>query len=382
MPRVLLLTASFGEGHNQAARAVAEALERDGVTVKLVDYTEWLHPALRSFAKFSLMQGVQKVPTLYGLFYRSMSRIQPSSSIQKQLNHLGIEHMKACLNSFSPDVVASTFPTPTGVLSELRGLGITTVPNTAILTDYTAHGQWVHESTDIYFVAAESVKRELLQRGVPSSKVLVTGIPIRSKFDDLTVKRLLAEREGLRSSHGFKSGTPLVLIMGGGAGLLADVPAWESMIKRTQAQVAVICGRNPRLYKRLQHLHSNRVRILGYTNRVAEWMAMSDLIVTKPGGITVTEALAMELPMLLYRPIPGQEEGNATFMMKMGAAHLASDVKAAEQFIDQVVADPGQLQVMRNHVKEHRVRGAAERISDLLHRLARGEQVKGSTVRV
>lgn len=382
MPKVLLLTASFGEGHNQAARAVAEALERDGVTVKVVDYTDWLHPALRSFAKFSLMQGVQKVPTLYGLFYRSMSRIQPSSSIQKQLNHLGMTHMKECLSSFEPDAVASTFPTPTGVLSELRGLGVTKVPNAAILTDYTAHGQWVHEHTDVYFVAAESVKRELLQRHVPASKILVTGIPVRSKFDDLTVRHLLAEREGLRLSHGFKPETPLILLMGGGAGLLADVPEWEDLIGRTEAQVAVICGRNTRLYKRLQHLHSDRVRILGYTNRVAEWMAMSDLIVTKPGGITVTEALAMELPMLLFRPIPGQEEGNAEFMVRIGAAHLAADVKAAEDFIKRVVGDPSQLQVMRNHVKEHDVRGAAERISNLLHRLARGEQVTELKVRV
>jgi len=382
VPKVLLLTASFGEGHNQAARAVAEALERDGVTVKLVDYTEWLHPALRSFAKFSLMQGVQKVPTLYGFFYRSMSRIQPSSSIQKQLNHLGITHMKECLGSFQPNVVASTFPTPNGVMSELRAIGFTNVPNAAILTDYTAHGQWVHEYTDLYFVAADGVKRELLARGVSDSKIVQTGIPIRSRFEDGSVQRLLSERQVLRSSYGLRSDVPVLLVMGGGAGLLADVPEWEQVIRRTSAQVVVICGRNQRLYRRLQHLHSDRVRILGFTTRVPEWMAMSDLIVTKPGGITVTEALAMDLPMLLYRPVPGQEEGNARFVVETGSAYVANDVRTAERFIDSMVLNPAELQRMRSRVQQQPVRGAANRIAVALHRLACGEKIVDTALQV
>ncbi|MCF8563432.1 glycosyltransferase [Alicyclobacillus tolerans] len=382
MPKVLLLTASFGEGHNQAARAVAEALERRGVVVKLVDYTEWLHPALRSFAKFSLIQGVKKVPTLYGLFYRSMSRIQPSSSIQKQLNHLGMAHMQQFLKAFRPDVVASTFPTPNGVMSELRATGFTNVPIAAILTDYTAHGQWIHEYTDLYFVATESVKQELMDHGVSPSRIVVSGIPIRSAFNDDAVQTLLQGRKDLRLNQGLRHDLPLILIMGGGAGVLADVSSWESAIRRSKAQFVVICGRNERLYRRLQPLESARVKVLGYTTKVPEWMAMADLIVTKAGGITVTEALAMELPMLVFRPIPGQEEDNASFVLNLGAAHLAQDSKTAHAFIEQCVKDPTVLTDMKSRIQRHKVRGGAERIASVLHQMARGEAVPSPALRV
>ncbi|OFW77695.1 MAG: hypothetical protein A2201_00145 [Alicyclobacillus sp. RIFOXYA1_FULL_53_8] len=113
-----------------------------------------------------------------------------------------------------------------------------------------------------------------------------------------------------------------------------------------------------------------------------EWMAMSDLIVTKPGGITVTEALAMDLPMLLYRPIPGQEEGNARFVVETGAAYLAYDVRTAERFIDSVVQSPSELHRMRSRVQQHHVRGAADRIAVALHKLARGEKIVDTALQV
>lgn len=369
MSKVLLLTASFGDGHNQAAYAVREALERRGLSVRVVDYVEWLHPAVRSFAKFSLLQGVQKVPKLYGLFYRSMSRIEPSSSLQRQLNHFGISHMKQYLRAYDPDVVVSTFPTPTGVLSELRGTGFTQVPNLAIVTDYTAHRQWIQEHTDLYFVATESVKREMVSYGVEPSRVEVTGIPIRSAFDESSAGHLLMQRVDLRHRHGLSTELPLVLMMGGGAGLLGDVSAWEHVVKRVDAQFCFICGHNERLRRRLQVLKSNRVIILGYTHEVDQWMAMSDMIVGKAGGMTVTEALAMELPMLLYRPIPGQEERNARFSVQIGAAQLAYDFRTAARLLAQAVENPGQLERMREAARKVNVRGGADRIADHVMRL-------------
>ena len=371
--KILLLTASFGDGHNQAAYAVAEALERYGAAVKVVDYVEWLHPAIKSFAKFSLMQGVQKVPVLYGLFYRSMSRIEPSSSIQRQLNHLGMSKLRRCLQSFDPDIVASTFPTPTGVMSELLASGLTNRPNVAIVTDYTAHRQWVHDHVDAYFVASDSVKRELVSYGVHASRIEVTGIPILSKFSDCATAQLLEQRGFLRQKQGLHPSQPLITLMGGGGGLLGDIAAWESLIQKTRAQFCIICGRNERLYRRLLPLASERVRILGYTNAVDEWMAMSDLIITKAGGITVTEAFAMELPMLLYRPIPGQEERNARYALQTGAASLAYDVRTAAQFLQSVVDDPETLQRMRAACRQQRLRGGATRIAKTVFRMAKKE---------
>jgi processive 1,2-diacylglycerol beta-glucosyltransferase len=363
--KVLLLTASFGDGHNQAAYAVNEALERRGVTVRVIDYVEWLNPALRSVAKFSLLQGVRKVPELYGLFYRSMSKIPPSSSVQKRLNHLGSEQMLKYLDEFNPDLVASTFPTPTGVMSELRGSGVTDTPNVAILTDYTAHGQWVHKYVDKYFVATETVKSELESCNVDPKYIHVSGIPIRSMFD-YPSEQLSLKRHELRAAYGIKSDSPLILMMGGGAGLLGDITSWEQVIQSSHAQFTIICGRNQRLYKRLSPLASGRVRILGYVSEVDEWMAMSDLIITKAGGITLTESLAMELPLLLYRPIPGQEEKNALYALQAGAARLFNDVDSARLFLDDIMKNPKRLERMKNAACHHKQLGAAEQIAEAL----------------
>lgn len=368
--RALLITASFGDGHNQAAHAVAETLRKHDVTVKVADYTEWLNPALRSFAKFSLIQGVQKAPVLYGLFYRSMSRLNPDSSLQRQLNHLGMAQFKRCLHSFRPDVVASTFPTPNGVLSEMRMNGLTHVPMAAILTDYTVHGQWVQDATDLYCVPTDTAKYELMAHSVDEDHIAVTGIPIREKFSDSSASELLRRRVTHRLGEHLRSDKPLILLMGGGSGLLGDINEWISVMKSIDLQFCVICGRNERLYKKLRHLHSDRVRILGYVTDVDRWMSMSDLIVTKPGGMTLTEALSMELPMLLFRPIPGQEEQNAAFALQSGVAQLAYDVKSASRLLQSFVESPEILRSMRESTKRVRVRDGAARIAELLMDLA------------
>lgn len=361
--KVLLVTASYGEGHNQAAHAVAEALVQRGATAHIVDYTDWLHPAVRSITKFSLMQGVQKVPALYGAFYRSMSRVNPHSSFQRQMHQLGMPQLKRFLKTMQPDVMVSTFPSPSGVLSELREAGYTDLPNAVVLTDYTFNGQWITKHTDRYFVPTESVRRAFIEQGVEADRLLVSGIPIRARFGEDLVRDLLDRRDALRREQGFTEEQPLVLMMGGGAGLLGDPGSWERVIHRSKAQFAIVCGNNARLQKRFAHLASPRVRVLGYASNVEEWMAMADLIVTKAGGITVTEALAMELPMLIYRPIPGQEVANADFAVASGAARLVPDVASAQAFLREVMTDRTVLDEMRGAAGRADVRNAANRIA-------------------
>ncbi len=379
MTRILLLTASFGDGHNQAAHAIEEAMQQSKDTVvKIVDYVDWLHPAVRSFAKFSLLQGVQRIPRLYGLFYKSMSRIEPSSSLQRQLNHLGISQMTSCIKTFKPDVIASTFPTPLGVVSELREIDITSVPSVAIVTDYTAHRQWYHTHVERYFVANDVVRRELMEYGIARDSIEVTGIPIRAKFANHRVQELLKNRIVNRRQAGLREDLPVVLLMGGGGGILGDPSEWEACVERTDAQFVIICGHNEKLFRRFEPLSGERVRVLGYTTDVDHWMSLADIIVTKPGGLTLTEALAMELPVIMFRPIPGQEEHNAAYALGTGAAVLANNVEEAANFIEYVKGQPQQLEKMRQAAKNQNVRGAAERIALSIGELARSQRLQFS----
>jgi len=361
--KVLVLTASFGEGHNQAGIAVSEALRREGVIVKMIDYVEWLNPTFRSVAKFTLIQGVQKMPSLYGLFYKSMSRMKPNSSLQKKLNHLGLTRMKQQLRAFRPDAVVSTFPVPTGIMSELRATKWTEILNVGILTDYTSNGQWVKENIDRYFVPTEDVRLELVARGVPVERISAPGIPVRSKFVQRSMSHLANTRHQLRQKYSLQSGTPLIMLMGGGAGLLGDISDWEKVMRKSSAQFVVICGRNNKLYRKIQSIETDRIRVLGYVSEVDEWMAMSDLIVTKAGGITVTECMTMELPMLLYRPIPGQEDKNAKFAVDNGFAVKAKEFRAARRLIVDLTEHPEKLERMRDSARRTKRPDATELIA-------------------
>jgi processive 1,2-diacylglycerol beta-glucosyltransferase len=220
------------------------------------------------------------------------------------------------------------------------------------------------------------VASELQHHHVPAAKIAVTGIPIRHRFSSESVQALLAERDEHLLKENFEANRPLVLLMGGGAGLLSDVSDWITLLETVDLQFVVICGRNERLYKKLQDLESKRIRVLGYTNEVDRWMAMANLIITKPGGITVTEALAMKLPLLLFRPIPGQEEQNAEFALSIGAAKIAYDVHTVEQLLNDFLASPQALKEMREATKRVEVDGAAEKIAQLLVRL--GDRSKAS----
>src|SRR5579875_173986 len=374
MRRVLLMTASFGSGHNQAAYAVQEALKERDAQVEVVDYVSLLNPALRSFAKFSLIQGVQKAPSLYGLFYKSMSRIDPDSALQRYVNHLGIERMQEYIQYYQPDAIASTFPTPMGVVGELRRTEQIDIPNIAIVTDYTAHRQWYHDHADHFFVATDEVKRDLVSYGVPDSAIDVVGIPLRRKFQAENVMRLLSHRSQLVREMGFREDLPIVLLMGGGSGILADPPLWESFIPESGMQYIIICGQNRRMEKRFSALASDRVHVYGFTSEIDRFMAAADLIVSKPGGLTLTEAITMRLPMLLFRPIPGQEEANARFAEKAGVAVCVRTAREAQEFLMEVKQHPEILERMRMASEHMPTCGAAARIAEKIMLFATGRQ--------
>lgn len=378
MRRVLILTASFGAGHNQAAYAVQEAIRERNAVAEVVDYVSLLNPALRSFAKFSLIQGVQKAPSLYGLFYKSMSRIEPDSPLQRYVNHIGITRIQEYIEFFAPDVIVSTFPTPMGVVGELRRTGEIDIPNVAIVTDYTAHRQWFHEYADHYFVATSEVKTDLVSYGIAQEAIDAYGIPLRRKFNAEAVHDLLTRKESIVTELGLAREKPVVMLMGGGSGVLADASDWETFIPESGMQYIVVCGQNRRMEKRFLTLANHQVKVYGFTSDIDRLMAASDVIVTKPGGLTLTESMTMRVPMILYRPIPGQEEMNAAFATRAGVAVRARTAKEAQRFLRRVRDYPEILKLMKQRAEQMPTAGAADRIADRIMQLASASVVKPS----
>ncbi|CAM3026353.1 glycosyltransferase [Paenibacillus sediminis] len=362
--KILILSGTLGDGHNQAAQAILEAARfyRPGAEVEIVDFLEWTHPYLHTFGKFCYLQWVKGLPSLYGYLYRKTRDDNKLSSLFKSIKSFSTDKMLRLLQEIKPTVVVSTFPGAAAAMSFLKSNLMTDIPTVTVITDYTDHSYWVHPFTDRYIVGAEHVKQALLKHHVPDERIVVTGIPIKLSFT-YSYDRIM-----LRDKYGLDRERPIVLVMGGGDGLigkqfLSFIVANELL---TSVQFIIVCGRNERLRQSLvQELCDvdddirERVLVTGFVNHVHELMALSDLIVTKAGGLTVSEALALELPMILYRPLPGQEQANSAYLVNLGVALEASNASDLKKRLQQVTEDKSLLMELRNHARSNHIKEGA-----------------------
>jgi processive 1,2-diacylglycerol beta-glucosyltransferase len=324
--KILILSGTFGQGHLQAAKALKEAAQLcyPNANPVVIDFISWAHPYMYPISNYLYIKGLKVFPQLYGFFYQKTHPKSAFSSRFQSLFFLGLRKMLQLLDRERPAIVVSTHPFVSGILSKLKEYGLTNIPFVTVITDHTDHSSWIHPYTDLYMVGSNEGKNKLLRLNVPEEKIACTGIPIQTKF--LHSYR----REEFIAKHGLDDHLPTVLIMGGGEGLFGKgfltLPTLESIPETLQ--FIILCGRNEKLKQKLElelKPSKHRIHLFGYVEYVHELMAVSDLIITKPGGVTTSEALAMELPMILYRPLPGQEQENARYLTKYGAAILSEN---------------------------------------------------------
>ena len=329
------MVATYGNGHVQAARALAEAARALAPERRLysLDFFELVNPVLNAAARMAYLYSVRRAPRLWREFYVRTGRIPPDSFLQQRLYHLGIGSIRRVLEAARPSVVVSTHPTPGGVVAQLRREGL--LPDAlavTVVTDYVLHSQWVHPATDLYLVACPEVAAELAERGIPPERVRVTGIPIRPAFAEPV------DRDAARARMGVRPGQCLVVVLTGAFGMMRGAReacrrlAWLAR----PVELVVVCGHDHRLREVLsQELQEapNPARVLGFVDEVRDLMAAADVLITKAGGLTVSEALAAGVPMVIFAPIPGQEEGNAAYLEQRGAARVA---RSPEELADQV----------------------------------------------
>ncbi len=344
---VLIVTASVGAGHDQAARAIgAEIGERyPEARVTIADFMGEDNSLMNSVLKDAYLKMLDLSPAVYDRLYRwsqapgRFPRVGGlvSRALQDSMLRLYVRHR--------PDLVIFTHPFPCLAAAYLRRRGKIAAPLVAVITDFSAHPLWVHEQVDMYFVAARETRAELVRLGVTAERVFPTGIPIDASFGRRSGGYAVAGRLGLAS------GVPTVLIMGGGLGIGPVAEAVRSLDGVARPlQLVVVAGRNAELRRRLQaaaRSAGHRVVVLGYTRRVRELMAAADLLVTKPGALTVSEALSAGLPMVLASPLPGQEEDNAAYLVARKAAVMAGEGDDIGGVVAGLLDDPAELARMR-----------------------------------
>ncbi|QQZ63515.1 UDP-N-acetylglucosamine--LPS N-acetylglucosamine transferase [Paenibacillus sonchi] len=323
--RVLLFSEGFGTGHTGAAYALAEGLKRlsPDVQCRVIELGKFLNPTVAPWILSAYRKTVSSQPKLVGMMYKTQYHKSLNRLTKLALHRIFYTHASQVIEQLKPDLIICTHPLPAAVISRLKRQGLD-VPMYTLITDYDAHGSWINDEANRYLVSTSRVKAILTGRGVSPEKVAVTGIPLHPKFWERSNKTLLRKELGLAD-------IPTVLIMGGGWGLMFGKEVMNSLTARMDDIQLVFCmGSNEKLVAKMRAnplLNHPNVKILGYTSEINKLMDASDLLITKPGGMTCTEGQAKGIPMLFYSAIPGQEEKNCQYFVELGLAEeLDSDV--------------------------------------------------------
>lgn len=317
--KILFLTAAIGGGHVKAAQALMHQMEKQLPCCEtyLVDSLKYINPAIDSLITGTYLHTIKTVPRLYGKLYDLSEKDEFITYLARGFNHKLSSRLTDLLEQYNPDAVVCTHTMPLQMMSWLKKKGLFKMPVIGIVTDFTNHSFWKLEGVDAFIVAHECIKTDMINMGIQGESIHSFGIPVMEDF--LTVK----DRGRLLKDMGLED-KPTLLIMGGSLGFGGLQSMFLSLLKLPRdIQIIAVTGCNKKLQERLEKLaHGTKknVRVLGYSKKISELMDVADLLITKPGGITVSEALAKKLPFLIMTPIPGQEERNASFLIDSGAA--------------------------------------------------------------
>jgi processive 1,2-diacylglycerol beta-glucosyltransferase len=218
-----------------------------------------------------------------------------------------------------------------------------------VVTDFDVHWSWVQKSLDEYFVADNEISARLVNRGIAREHIHVTGIPVCPVFSRTY------DSAACKTSLGLQPDKPTVLLMAGGFGVTKiDDTARRLLSHASHLQLIGIAGRNQQLYASLEKVTKEfpgRFVPVGFTGEVEKYMAASDIVISKPGGLTTSECLALGKPLIIVDPIPGQEEHNATYLLEHGAGVLAYDEVGVIYKLDKIMSKPGKLAQMQDAAK-------------------------------
>lgn len=313
--RILIISASIGTGHTKAAQAIAMQVRRryPEAVVETVDFMADGY-YLNRLIKESYLQMLHLSPNIYDVLYR-WTKSARRFSMQGIMARAMKRNMKELLDTYRPDIVICTHPFPCSAVAYLKKTQYPNLVLTGVITDFAVHQMWIFDEVDLYFIGSADMLMAMVAKGVSRKRVAVTGIPVLSSFSEY-------DRTEPKAKDGRQ--LPNILIMGGGLGMGGVQESLHSLEQIARSlRIVVIAGRNKKLRRKLEKfcLRSHHsIRIYDYTDRIPDLMANAQLLITKPGALTISEALTMELPMILFDPIPGQEIDNARFLEGKGAA--------------------------------------------------------------
>ena len=363
---ILVVTASMGSGHNKAANAVAEAIKRKYPVNKInvIDFMSTETAYFNSLVKDIYLKMLDHTPSVYEFFYKFTSDSTKGSTIQSVFAHAMKKDMRELIKKYEADMVICTHPFPCAAASYLKQTGEINIPLITVMTDFCVHQFWLYKNIDIYFTANDLLKKEMVNQGLLEERIFVTGIPVGYNF------RVDYNRDDLLAKFKLEKDKPVALIMGGGLGLggvknaLCQLEHLEKDI-----QILVITGANVALWSEMNEYaqHSiHKIFVWGYSHNIQEFMSVATFLISKPGALTISEALTRELPMILHDPIPGPEVDNAKFVSDNGAAIWVKHQDTLDAVVREVLSDATILPKLRNNAKVLKKPYASDNIADVI----------------
>ena len=365
--KVAILSVSAGAGHVRAAQALEQSILDNYPNVEAVhlDVMDYVPKLFRKLYAESYVHIINRYPALWGYMYDKSDSVRSDRSIIKKIR-VAIERLntKKLLNEMiklAPDIIISTHFLPPELISRMIENGAKIPPSWVQVTDFDLHGLWVHEHMTGYFAASEEVAFRMKARGIPEKIITVTGIPIMPAFSQKLSRKECAEELGINP------GIPTLILMSGGLGVGGIAALAKHLLDNIdlEMQIIALAGKNKQLLADLQELakkYPGKLVPMGFTTTIERAMAASDLAITKPGGLTSSECLAMGLPMIAVSPIPGQEERNADYLLENGAALKAHDETGVEFKVRELLKHPERLKQMAENAAKIGIPDAAGKV--------------------
>ncbi|OPJ63404.1 MGDG synthase family glycosyltransferase [Clostridium oryzae] len=369
--RVLILSISAGGGHVNAAKAVEKYIKINSPEseVVIIDTIKYINPILDKVVIGSYLKSLKLSPALFGKLYNLAETEDSIANFSSKINEIIIHKLIPLIDSFNPDIIVSTHPISNEMASILKAKGKIDIPIVTIMTDYAPHSFWIHPYIDAYIVSNDDMVNEMIERGVPRELIFSFGIPVKPEF----TKKY--SRKDTLTSLNLNPAKKTVLLMSGSLGLGKVLDLYQQLENiKNSIQVLIITGNNKKLYNHLmeQSFESQLVtRIIGYTTDVCKYMQSSDLLITKPGGLTVTEAIVSHIPMAIFSAIPGQEEKNADFLLRHQLAIDLNEVKNCSSQISEFLCDDTLLASIKKNCEKYAKPNSGNDIYNLLQKLTK-----------
>lgn len=350
---IIILSAQFGNGHISVAEAIKEdILERiPEMNVFMCDFYRLTNPKSYRTMYSAYKQLIKNARHVFNAYYYAKENL-PFIDAFDTLSLSTYKITERAMNKIKPKIVISTFPAVSGYISKYKAKTGSKVRLFTIITDIVATKEWIYPETDYYCVATPEIKDELILKGVEEQKILVTGIPIRKEF-------FSSEIEEIEELQSVPTNSKLITFAGGGLGMVPDkYEEYEWLNSIDNLSTIIITGNNEKLNNKLKEELKDltNIQVLGFTDHMSQILKRTDILVAKPGGITLFEAIVSEVPTVILKPTLGQEKENCKYIEAMELGIVSNSNKDLRELIESALDNKEDLEVYRNKIRQLKCR--------------------------